>query len=81
MEFELTLSGTGQGIFNLMFLLDQILSADFFSKISKLFWSLKLWLIGLFWHPAQVIMSYKSYPLVALNMSIFLASQSHARLG
>ena len=34
----LTLSGTGQGTFTLMSLLDQILSAEFFSKISKLFW-------------------------------------------
>ena len=34
---SLTLSGTGQGIFTLMFLLDQILSADFFSKISNSF--------------------------------------------
>ena len=32
----LTLSGTGQGIFTS--LLDQILSVDFFSKNSKLFW-------------------------------------------
>jgi hypothetical protein len=34
----LTLSGTGQGIFILLSLLDQILSAEFFSKISKLLW-------------------------------------------
>ena len=33
-----TLSGMGQDIFILLNLLDQILSADFFSKISKLFW-------------------------------------------
>ena len=71
---SLTLSGTGQGTFTLMFLLNQILSAEFFSKISKLFWRLKLRLIGLFWHPAQVIFSYKSYPLVVLNMIIFLLS-------
>ena len=34
----LTLSGTGQDIFIPLFLLDQILSAEFLSKISKLFW-------------------------------------------
>ena len=34
---SLTLSGTGQGTFHLVSLLDQILSADFFSKISKPF--------------------------------------------
>ena len=34
----LTLSGTGQDIFIPLSLLDQILSADFFSKVSKLFW-------------------------------------------
>ena len=38
LKFELTLSGTGQGTFHLVSLLDQILSAEFFSKISKLFW-------------------------------------------
>ena len=38
----LTLSGMGQGIFTCMSLLDQILSAEVFSKISKLFWSWKL---------------------------------------
>ena len=33
-----TLSGTGQDISITLILLDQILSADFFSEISKLFW-------------------------------------------
>ena len=34
----LTLSSTGQGTFHLEFLLNHILSADFFSKLSKLIW-------------------------------------------
>ena len=59
----LTLSGMGQGTLTLIFLLDQILSADFFSKISKLFWmGGKLRSIGSFWHPAQLLKSYKSCP-------------------
>ena len=33
----LTLSGTGEGIFIPLSLLDQVLSVDFFSKFSKLF--------------------------------------------
>ena len=56
-------------------LLDQILSAEFILKISQLFGGKKLTPIGLFWHPAQLIESYKSCPLVALKMSIFLAFQ------
>ena len=32
-------------------------------------------------HPAQLIESYKSCPLEALKLSIFLAFQFHARLG
>ena len=40
--------------------LDQILSDEFFSKISKLFWSWKLTSIGLFWHRAQLIESNKT---------------------
>ena len=71
----------GTGHFYLMSLFNQILSTEFFSKISKLFRRWKLRLFGLFWHPAQLIMSYKSCPLVALKMSIFLAFQSHAWQG
>ena len=74
-----SMSGMGQGTFTCMSLLDQILSAEFFSKNFKLFWRWKLRSIGLFWHPAQLIKSYKSCPLVALKMSIFLAFRSHAR--
>ena len=36
---------------------------------------------GLFWHPAQLLKSDKSCPLVVLKMSIFLAFRSHARQG
>ena len=54
---NLTLSGMGQGTFTLMSLLDQILSAEFFSKISKKKFEVK---IGLIWHPAKLIESYKT---------------------
>ena len=37
--------------------LDQILSADFLSKISKLFWRWKSTSIGLIWHPVKLIES------------------------
>ena len=53
----------------------------FFFLNSKLFWMWKLWSIGLFWHPAQLLKSYKSCPLVALKMIIFLAFRSRARQG
>ena len=56
-------------------LLDQILSADFFSQISKKFLRRKFTSIWLFLHPAQLIESYKSCFLVAL------AFQPHARQG
>ena len=60
--------------------LDQILSADFLSKISKLFWRWKLTKIGLIWHPAKLIKSYKKFP-VALKISIFFALIAHANEG
>ena len=53
----------------------------FFSKISKLFWRWKLRSIRLFWHPAQLIKYHKSWPKVALKMSILLSFWSHARQG
>ena len=43
---KLTLFGTGGGIFIPLSLLDQILSAEFSSKISKKFWRWKFTLIG-----------------------------------
>ena len=58
----LTLSGTGQGIFTPASLLDQILSAEILSKISKLFWRWKIEINQVFWHPAQLIKSYKIAP-------------------
>ena len=69
----LTLSGMEQGIFTPMSLLDHILSAEFFSKISKLFWRWKLRSIGLFWHPAQLIESFKSH-CAPLNYSFWWQS-------
>ena len=60
-------------------LFDQILSANFFSKIFNfLFWKWKFTSIGLFVHPAQLIESYKSFPLEALKMGTF---QRHAKQG
>jgi hypothetical protein len=59
-KFLLTLFGMGGDTFIPLSFLDHILSADFFSKISKLFWRWKLTSIGLFWHSAQLIeSSYK----------------------
>ena len=43
--------------------LDQIMSAGFLSKISKLFGRWKSSSIRLIWHPAKVIESYKKMPL------------------
>ena len=64
--------GRGGDIFIPLSLLDHILSADFLSKISKTFLEVKIyinWVI--FRHPAQLIESYKSYPLEAQKISIF----------
>ena len=58
----LTLIGMREGTFQPLSFLDQILSAEFISKISKLFWKWKLTLIGLIWHPAKLIESYKKWP-------------------
>ena len=77
----ITLFGTGGDIFIPLSFLDQILSAELCSNISKLFWRWKFTSIGLFWHHAQLIESYKSCPLGALNMSICLAFTRHARQG
>jgi hypothetical protein len=71
----LTLFGTGGGdIFIPLSLLNQILSAEFFSKISKFFWRSKIYINRVIW-TAQLIESYKSLHLEALKMSIFLAFQ------
>ena len=40
--------------------MDQILSDEFLSKISKLFWGWKLTSIDLISHPAKLIESYKT---------------------
>ena len=47
------------GHFQPPFFLDKILSAEFLSKISKLFWRRKLTSIGLIWGPVKLIVSYK----------------------
>ena len=49
-----------EGTFYSLFFLDPILSTEFLSKISKLFWRWKLTLIGLIWHPAKLIESYQN---------------------
>ena len=58
----LTLIGMRGDTFISLSFLDQILSAEFLSKISKLFWRWKLTSIGLIWHPAKLIESYKKCP-------------------
>ena len=55
----LTLIGMRGDTFISLSFLDPILLADFLSKISKLFWRWKLTSIGLIWHPAKLIESYK----------------------
>ena len=56
------LIGMKEDTFHSLSFLDQILSADFLSKVSKLFWRWKLTSIGLTWHPAKLINSYKKWP-------------------
>ena len=75
----LTLIGMRGDTLISLFSLDQILSAEFLSKISKLFWSWKLTSIRLIWHLAKLIGSYKKFPRVALKMSIFLDFIAHAK--
>ena len=59
---NLTLIGMRGDTFISLSFLDQILSAEFLWKISKLFWMLKLTSIGLIWHPAKLIESHKKCP-------------------
>jgi len=78
---SLTLIGMREDTFHSLSFLNQILSAEFLSKISKLFCRWKLTSIGLIWHPTKLIESYKKCPYVALKMSIFLAFIAHANEG
>ena len=80
-DSPLTLFGTGGDTFIPLSLLDQILSADFFQKRPNFFWRWKLKSIGLFWHPAKLIESYKKCAYVVLLMSILLAFMAHANEG
>ena len=80
-DIRLTLFCTGGDTFIPLSFLDQILSADFFSKIAKLFLRWKLTSNGLFWNPAQLIVSYRICPLGALKMSIFLVFKRLDRQG
>ena len=56
-EANLTLIGMRSDTFISLFFLDQILSAEFLSRISKLFWKWKLTSIGLIWLPAKLDLS------------------------
>ena len=76
----LTLIGMREVTFHPLSFLDQILSAEYLSEISKLFWRWKLTPIRLIWHPAKLIEPYKTRSKVALKMSIFLAFIAHARV-
>ena len=80
-QTSLTLIGMMGDTFISFWFLDQILSAELLSKISKLFWRWKLTSIGLIWHPAKLIESYKKRPKVELKMSIFLAFIARANEG
>ena len=60
-----------------------LIGSDFvswFFKNFQTFLEVKIY-IKLFWHPAQLIESYKNCPLKALKTSIFLAFKRHARQG
>ena len=70
----LTLIGMRGDTFISLSFLDQILSAEFLSKISKLFWRWKLTSIGLIWHSAKLIESYKNMPLGSVKDEHFLLS-------
>ena len=54
-----TLIGMWEGTFLPLFFLDWILSDEFSSKISKLFWRWKLTSIGLIWFPPKLIVCNK----------------------
>ena len=73
---NLSLFGTGD-IFIPLSLLDQILSADFFSKFPNFFWGENLHQLGYF----DTLPGSLSLVEVALEMIIFLAFWSHARQG
>ena len=62
LEWPLNLFGIRGATFIPFSFIDQILWADFFSKIYTIFGRWKLTSIGLFWHPAQLIESIKSCP-------------------
>ena len=62
-QTSLTLIGMMGDTFISFWFLDQILSAELLSKISKLFWRWKLTSVELIWHPAKLIESYKKMPL------------------
>ena len=78
---RLTLIGMRKGTFIPFSFLDWILSAEFLSKTSKLFWRWKLTSIWLIWHPAKLIESYEKCSNLALKMSIFLDIIAHANEG
>ena len=58
---DAALIGMREGTFHHSSFLNQTLSAEFLSKLSKLFWRWKLTSIGFIWHPAKPIESYKTY--------------------
>ena len=73
---------TREGTFNLLSFLDQILSAEFLSKNSKLFWREKLTSIGLIWHPDKLIQPpFKKMPLGGAKDEHFSCSHSSCQLG
>ena len=75
-DLFLTLIGMRGDTFMSLSFLDQILSAEFLSKNSKPFWKWKLPSLGLIWHPAKLIESYKKY-----TYEYFSCFHSSYRLG
>ena len=63
------------------FFLDQILSGEFLSKVSKLFSRWKLPSIGLIWHPAKLFESYKKMPLGGAKDEHFSCFHSSCQWG
>ena len=61
--------------------LDQILSAAFLSKISKLFWRWKLTSIRLIWHPAKLMESHKKMLNGGVKEEHFSCSHSSCQWG
>ena len=61
--------------------MDQISSAEFSSKFSKLFWRWKLTSIGLIWNPTKLIESYEKMSIGGSKAEHFSCFHSSCQLG